>query len=96
MLRLPVIEYFIESLKIKDLDNCLLALSGLKVLLEYGKEIKISYDYKENIVKKQIEHLNGHEMIEKCGKSLNMEISSLSNTIFNQFFSKDESNKLNN
>ena len=65
-------------------------------MLKYGEKINISYDYTENIVKKQIEILNGEKLIEKCSISNNKDISSIANSVLQKFFSKDESNILNN
>lgn len=74
----------------------ILALRGLKYFLDYGKEITISYEYKNNIVQRQIELLNGVSLIEKCAKSKNSELSELANEVLTTYFSKDESNNLNN
>ena len=65
-------------------------------MLEYGREIKIYYDNKVNIVKKQIEHIGGVILIEKCINSQNKEISELSAYLLQQYISKDDDNKLNN
>jgi hypothetical protein len=95
LLRLPVIEYLIESMKINDGETQIFALEGLKVFLEYGKDIKISYENKENIVKKQIEHV-GISLIEKCAGSLNKDVSEIATFLLNTYILKDESNKINN
>ncbi len=97
LLRLPVIEFFIESLKVKELDNLILSLIGLKNFLDYSKEIIISYDYKVNIVQKQIESIpNGVNLIENCENSDNKEISELASEIISTYFTKAETNKINN
>ena len=65
-------------------------------MLEYGREIKIYYDNKVNIVKKQIEHIQGVNALEKCVNSQNNEISELSAFLLKEFITKEEDNKLNN
>ena len=84
-----------DSLKINGLDNVILALGGLKYLLQYSKEINTTYECPD-VVKRQIELLNGVTLIEKCVDSQNKEVAELANEIVQTFFSKDESNKLNN
>jgi hypothetical protein len=96
ILRLPVLEYLIECLKIKDLENQIYSLGGLKYMLDYGKEINIYYNEKLNIVQRQVEDLNGIFYISKCAESNNKEVSELANEILQEFFSREESNKLNN
>jgi hypothetical protein len=97
LLRLPVIEFFIESLKVKELDNLILSLRGLKYFLDYSKEIIISYDYKVNIVQKQIESIpNGVNLIENCENLENKEISELASELISTYFTKAETNKINN
>lgn len=96
ILRLPVLEYFVDSLKLSDLENLVFSLCGLKYLLEYGREIKISFNEKLNIVQKQVELISGEFYLEKCESSNNKEISSLAQEIMKTYFSNKESNKINN
>ena len=96
LLRQPIIEYFIDSLLVKELNNQIMALSGLQYLLDYGKDINIEFDLKLNIVAKQIEDLNGVIILEKLRDSQNKDISALASEMLQSFFQKEESNSLNN
>lgn len=73
-----------------------MVLEGLKNLLEYGKEISNSFEIESNIVQKQIESLNGVNLIEKYVDSHNKEVSDLANDLISNYFIKSETNKINN
>ena len=73
-----------------------MVLRGLRSLLDYGKEISDSFIVNSNIVEKQIELLNGVNLIEKFVNSHNKEVSELANDMLSAYFLNSETNKLNN